>query len=289
MLSSPGAFWVENTFEDSMRGLTVLYSVIVHTMLANGCVGGIVLSIWLRTPCREKKSKNCKFRDRDEKQVNRDKYFGMDYFSLSASQKNSSAGSFPGSASGLYSPNALLAPPQYEAAAADGTNASGAFVDIPDGNPLRAKGYSVLVVRSASIRDALGASLSLPHGFLCDGATYFPDVGSAWAWHDYCYAKQYNKQESDDLLEDIWSAEGYWLSARIAGAAFESRIGTRTTDDAYNRHHGKPIPIMNLRRTGLGYEWQIQIGNEDFSVPVRLRQKNVFCGLVKKVPGTNRL
>lgn len=159
----------------------------------------------------------------------------------------------------------------------------GRFVEIPSNHILHQQyGYSVLITRSAKIRDTKGKEATLPAGFLCDGASSFPDAGSAWAWHDYYYAKQHNKSEADDLISDIWRREGGLLE-NVGASAFESTIVRLKATSAYDSHKGKPLPIMSSQN-GTHWRWHHASGDLIEFNSSGLRQRKVYGGDVDNIP-----
>jgi hypothetical protein len=160
---------------------------------------------------------------------------------------------------------------------------NGAFVSVPQRHALREIGHTVLVIKEACIYDESGSEMRLQAGFLCDGATRFLDVGSAWAWHDYCYAHQLDKTESDELLEDVWEREGAGAVGALAAAALSTAIGESITASAYNWHEGKEIRMMTYNNV-LDC-WEMNLDDTRYYIdPAHLEKKEIYSGLVGRVP-----
>lgn len=83
--------------------------------------------------------------------------------------------------------------------------------------------------------------VTVPRGFVSDGATGAPDKGTGWLYHDYLYTVTQwddqtpcSRQEADQLMALILEAEGYpWYARgfRLVAAcdpcnAFAHRFGT---------------------------------------------------------------
>jgi hypothetical protein len=153
-------------------------------------------------------------------------------------------------------------------------NMAGSYarLEVPS---LRAAGFTVVITRTATLNTPQGQE-TLPVGFLCDGATRFPDFGSAWAWHDYFYARQIGRGYADWVLGAVWEREGYsvlaWLVRyyllRSVSAtnpfdwyffirssfwtAAVRAIVNMATRQAYGSHQGR-LPSF-LRRNGAFWE-----------------------------------
>lgn len=83
--------------------------------------------------------------------------------------------------------------------------------------------------------------VTVPRGFVSDGATDAPDKGTGWLYHDYLYTvtrwddqTQCSRQEADQLMALILETEGFLFYARgfrlVAACdpchAFSHRFGT---------------------------------------------------------------
>lgn len=65
-------------------------------------------------------------------------------------------------------------------------------------------------------------TLTVPAGYLSDGATLAPDLGWGWLFHDYVYETHCfddgtpcTRQEADDLLVQVLREEGYPKFSRL--------------------------------------------------------------------------
>lgn len=89
------------------------------------------------------------------------------------------------------------------------------------------KRYSWVVIKEYKYTDN-NICITVPVGFLCDGATLSPDINSSsWIIHDYLYAshkfdddKQNNKQEctrkqADKIMYNILQYENRYLLSKI--------------------------------------------------------------------------
>ncbi len=74
--------------------------------------------------------------------------------------------------------------------------------------------YKYVIVSSYQIQWR-NKTVEVPRGFLSDGATGAPDIGTAWIYHDYLYSthrfnsgEDCSRQEADLLMKIILEREG---------------------------------------------------------------------------------
>lgn len=67
-----------------------------------------------------------------------------------------------------------------------------------------------------------GKSITVSRGFLTDGSSGGPDVGTSWIFHDYLYATHLyddgsycSQDEADQIMRDVLIFEGYNIYAFV--------------------------------------------------------------------------
>lgn len=82
--------------------------------------------------------------------------------------------------------------------------------------------------------------IKVPAGFLFDGSTMSPDLGSSYVFHDYLYAthefftgQECTREEADGIMIDIMKREGHYLLAPLAKFVFWWNPFGKV-DDAWN-------------------------------------------------------
>jgi len=65
-------------------------------------------------------------------------------------------------------------------------------------------------------------TLTIPAGFLTDGSTYGPDLGTSWLYHDYLYAthkfssgEACSRAEADQVMIDILKNDRMFVYAKV--------------------------------------------------------------------------
>jgi hypothetical protein len=79
--------------------------------------------------------------------------------------------------------------------------------------------FEYVIVRPYQLK-INGKSISVTRGFLTDGSSGGPDVGTAWIFHDYLYSTHMyddgsycSQDEADKIMRDVLMFEGYKLYA----------------------------------------------------------------------------
>lgn len=94
-------------------------------------------------------------------------------------------------------------------------------------------------------------TVTVPTGFACDGATFAPDKGNGWKFHDWLFywgkftgGDRCTFTQANMILYDVMKEEGYWIAARF----YIVGVFSPFSRSAWNRHRASEIRKINHRK-----------------------------------------